>query len=251
MAHASQPQIPVVSVHSAGFCSYFQFSLPGPFSIVDTHPEVDKTTDLRLLQPWPELSAFAKDMVKDIDNLDDHDHGHLPYVVILLHFLERWRELHDGKNPITYKEKLDFARFVEGGSRTNNTEGGEENFQEAVDAINKNVKVTELEAGLREVFDHQATSEVRPILQYHAQRIPTERVRKMIDPSPILILAHCEGDQSLLSEAWLPTTPRIFAGHEGKVECIRQAAELVQRKGSERCAGGPRLGPGRSWWRKC
>ncbi|KAI1369322.1 hypothetical protein F5Y08DRAFT_150791 [Xylaria arbuscula] len=159
-SHASQHQIPVVCIHSAGFYSYFRFSLHGTFPIVDTHPEVDKTTDLRLLQPWPELSAFADNMVKEIENLDDHEHGHLPYVVILLHFLEQWRQSHDGKNPTTPKEKKEFERFVMSGARTNNPEGGEENFQEAVNAINKNIKVPELEPGLEEVFNHQVSSEV-------------------------------------------------------------------------------------------
>ncbi|KAI0433657.1 hypothetical protein F5Y09DRAFT_54233 [Xylaria sp. FL1042] len=159
-AYASQRQTPLVCVHSAGFYSYFRFSLHGTFPIVDTHPEVEKTTDLRLLQPWPELSAFAKEMVKGIETLDDHEHGHLPYVVILLHFLEQWRQSHDGKNPTTPKEKKEFGRLVMSGTRTNNPEGGEENFQEAVDAINKNIKVSELEPGLEEVFNHQVASEV-------------------------------------------------------------------------------------------
>ncbi|KAI1131290.1 hypothetical protein F5Y10DRAFT_72965 [Nemania abortiva] len=158
-AHASKHQTPVVCIHSAGFYSYFRFSLHGTFPIVDTHPEVEKTTDLRLLQPWPELSAFAKQMVEGIDTLDDHEHGHLPYVVILLHFLDQWRQSYDGKNPTAPKEKREFAKFVLGGSRTNNPEGGEENFQEAVDAINKNIKVPELEPGLEEVFSHQVLSE--------------------------------------------------------------------------------------------
>ncbi|KAF2968244.1 hypothetical protein GQX73_g5344 [Xylaria multiplex] len=159
-AYASQHQTPVVCIHSAGFYSYFRFSLHGTFPIVDTHPEVEKTTDLRLLQPWPELSAFAQEMVKEIDTLDDHEHGHLPYAVILLHFLEQWRQLHDGKNPTTPNEKKEFGKFVLSGSRTNNPEGGEENFQEAIDAINKNIKVSELEPGLKEVFNHQVSSEV-------------------------------------------------------------------------------------------
>ncbi|KAI1176679.1 hypothetical protein F4777DRAFT_597263 [Nemania sp. FL0916] len=158
-SHASQHQTPVVCIHSAGFYSYFRFSLHGTFPIVDTHPEVEKTTDLRLLQPWPELSAFSEDMVRSIDTLDDHEHGHLPYVVILLHFLERWRRSHDGKNPTGLKEKKEFSKLVLGGSRTNNPEGGEENFQEAVDAINKNIKVPELEPGLEEVFNYQVSSE--------------------------------------------------------------------------------------------
>ncbi|KAI1814671.1 hypothetical protein GGS20DRAFT_585269 [Poronia punctata] len=159
-AHASRHRIPVVSVHSAGFYSYFQFRLPGTFPIVDTHPEVDKTTDLRLLNPWPELSAFAKDMTQDIDKLDDLEHGHLPYVVLLLHFLEQWRDSHEGKNPLSFKEKSEFAKLVEGSARTNNSEGGEENFQEAVAAINKNIKVHELEDGLKEVFNHEVPSEI-------------------------------------------------------------------------------------------
>ncbi|KAI8632262.1 hypothetical protein F5Y19DRAFT_356945 [Xylariaceae sp. FL1651] len=158
-AHAKQHQTPIISIHSAGFYSYFRISLPGTFPIVDTHPEVEKTTDLRLLQPWPELCAFAEDMTKDLDALDDHEHGHLPYLVILLHFLEQWRQSHDGKNPTTLKEKTEFGKLVMGGSRANNPEGGEENFQEAATAINKNIKVPELEAGLEEVFNHQVSSE--------------------------------------------------------------------------------------------
>ncbi|KAJ8120293.1 hypothetical protein ONZ43_g2961 [Nemania bipapillata] len=158
-AYASQHQTPVVCIHSAGFYSYFRFSLHGTFPIVDTHPEVEKTTDLRLLQPWPELSEFAKRMVEGIDTLEDHEHGHLPYLVILLHFLDQWRQSHDGKNPTTPKEKKEFGKLVLGGSRTNNPEGGEENFQEAINAINKNIKVPELEPGLEEVFNHQDSSE--------------------------------------------------------------------------------------------
>ncbi|KAI0874136.1 hypothetical protein GGS24DRAFT_490257 [Hypoxylon argillaceum] len=158
-AHASQHQTPVVCIHSAGFYSYFRFSLHGTFPIVETHPEVEKTTDLRLLQPWPELSAFAQEMVEGIDTLDDHEHGHLPYLVILLHFLDQWRRSYDGKNPTAPKEKREFGKFVLAGSRTNSAEGGEENFQEAIDAINKNIKVPELEPGLEEVFNHQISSE--------------------------------------------------------------------------------------------
>ncbi|KAI0003164.1 hypothetical protein F4779DRAFT_110518 [Xylariaceae sp. FL0662B] len=158
--YASQHRTPIVSIHSAGFYSYFRIGLPGTFPIIDTHPEVDKTTDLRLLNPWPELDEFARDMTKHIDALDDHEHGHLPYVVILLHYLEQWRELHDGKNPTSYNDKEAFRVFVLSKARTRNPEGGEENFQEAGVAINKNIKVPELEAGVKEVFEHQVSDEI-------------------------------------------------------------------------------------------
>ncbi|KAI2619235.1 hypothetical protein GGR54DRAFT_640166 [Hypoxylon sp. NC1633] len=161
-SYANQHKTPLVSIHSSGFYSYFRISLPGTFPIVDTHPEVEKTTDLRLLNPWPELVAFAQDMTKDIDALDDHEHGHLPYVVILLHYLEEWRQSHNGQNPTSYSDKSDFSKFILSKARTNNPEGGEENFQEAAVAINKNIKVPELETGVQELFDHQVSDEIEP-----------------------------------------------------------------------------------------
>ncbi|EAQ87977.1 hypothetical protein CHGG_04596 [Chaetomium globosum CBS 148.51] len=87
-AYGQQHKTPLVAIHSAGFYSYFQINLPGAFPIVDTHPDETATTDLRLLNPWPELVAFAEELTKDIDGLDNFEHGHLPYVVILLHYLE-------------------------------------------------------------------------------------------------------------------------------------------------------------------
>ncbi|KAI0854181.1 hypothetical protein F5Y00DRAFT_222469 [Daldinia vernicosa] len=159
-SYASQHKTPLVAIHSAGFYSYFRISLPGTFPIVDTHPEVEKTTDLRLLNPWPELIEFSRDMTKDIDALDDHEHGHLPYVVILLHYLEEWRQSHNGQNPTSYNDKTAFNKFVLSKARTNNPEGGEENFQEAATAINKNIKAPELEPGVQEIFNHQVANEI-------------------------------------------------------------------------------------------
>ncbi|KAI1336044.1 hypothetical protein F5Y15DRAFT_216911 [Xylariaceae sp. FL0016] len=159
-AYGVQHKTPIISIHSAGFYSYFRISLPGTFPIVDTHPEVEKTTDLRLLNPWPELDAFAKEMTQNMESLDDHDHGHLPYVVILLYYLEQWRQSHEGSNPITPKEKREFSKLVLAASRTNNSEGGEENFEEAAGAINKNIKVPELDPGVQEVFDHQQSVDI-------------------------------------------------------------------------------------------
>ncbi|KAI0173341.1 hypothetical protein GGR52DRAFT_580029 [Hypoxylon sp. FL1284] len=159
-SYARQHRTPLVSIHSAGFYSYFRISLPGTFPIVDTHPEVDKTTDLRLLNPWPELVEFAQSMTKNIDELDELEHGHLPYVVILLHYLEEWRLSHNGQNPVKYEDKTAFSKFVRSKARTNNAEGGEENFEEAADAINKNIKAPELEAGVQELFSHQISDEI-------------------------------------------------------------------------------------------
>jgi amyloid beta precursor protein binding protein 1 len=154
-AYAQRHKTPLVAIHSSGFYSYFQINLPGAFPIVDTHPDETATTDLRLLSPWPELTAFAAELTKDIDGLDDVEHGHLPYVVILLHYLERWKAAHDGKYPATYKEKTEFRKMVQAAARTDNPEGGEENFEEAAAAVLKTLVPPSLPSGLREVFEYK------------------------------------------------------------------------------------------------
>lgn len=159
-AYGKQHKTPVVLVHSAGFYSYFRILLPGAFPIVDTHPDETATTDLRLLTPWPELVEFAKELTRDIDSLDNHVHGHLPFVVILLHYLDEWRATHDGAYPLKYAEKIAFRNLVQSKMRTDNPEGGEENFEEAVAAVLRAVQPTSLPSGIREVFDYKPTDPV-------------------------------------------------------------------------------------------
>lgn len=153
--YSRQNKTPLVEVHSAGFYAYFRVHLPGAFPIVDTHPDSTATTDLRLLTPWDELTALADELTADIDGLNNHEHGHLPYVVILLHYLKAWRDAHDGANPSTYAEKVAFRKMVADAARTNTPEGGEENFDEAVAAVLKTISPPSLPSSVKHVFDYQ------------------------------------------------------------------------------------------------
>ncbi|KAF6822799.1 ThiF family protein [Colletotrichum musicola] len=150
---------PLIAIHSAGFFSYFTIRLPGIYPIVDTHPDATSTTDLRLLAPWLELEAFAEEMTKDIDSLDNHKHGHLPFVVILLHFIKKWKASHNGVAPSSYSEKVAFRKLVADATRTDNAEGGEENFEEAVAAVLKTISPPSLPTPLKEVFEHTPADE--------------------------------------------------------------------------------------------
>jgi amyloid beta precursor protein binding protein 1 len=147
-------RVPIVSIHSAGFYSYFRIHLPGSFPIVDTHPDSTATHDLRLLNPWPELSDFAAELTNDIDNLPALEHGHIPYVALLLYYLKEWRRSHGGF-PTTYKEKQAFRDIVSAGALVNNPEGGEENFDEAAAAVLKTISTPNLPSSVQEVFDYQ------------------------------------------------------------------------------------------------
>lgn len=161
--YSAQYKIPTIAIHSAGFYAYFKITLPGTFPIVDTHPDETATTDLRLLNPWPELVDFSRDMTKNIDDLNNHEHGHLPLVVILLHYLEQWQQTHDGAYPITYKDKIAFRQTIQDAMRKNNPEGGEENFEEAVASVMKHVVEHSLPSTLREVFDYTHQDPVRSL----------------------------------------------------------------------------------------
>jgi NEDD8-activating enzyme E1 regulatory subunit len=138
----------VFLIKSIGFFSEFSLLLPGfDFPIIDVHPDSTSTTDLRLLAPWPELSAFVAEKTKDIDTLSDHDHGHIPYLVILLHYLEEWKQSHGGSPPQNYKEKTEFRDLIRSKARTDTAEGGEENFDEAAAAVLKSLNPPATKSG--------------------------------------------------------------------------------------------------------
>lgn len=150
--HSHALGVPLFLLHSVGFYIHFSLQLPAAFPIVDTHPDPESTTDLRLLKPWPELQQLAQEKTKELDSMDEEDHGHIPYILLLLHYLERWKDAHDGKPPQNYTEKNEFKALVTGATRTNNAEGGEENFEQAVGAVLKNFNAPEPSSAVKEVF---------------------------------------------------------------------------------------------------
>ncbi|PHH75383.1 hypothetical protein CDD82_4468 [Ophiocordyceps australis] len=152
--YARKNNAALVALHSVGFYAYFRISLPGIFPIVDTHPDESSISDLRLLDPWPELLSYAAKLTKNMDNLSDHDHGHLPLVAILIHYLSHWRDSHGHANPTSYSDKVAFRRLVADSMRRDNGEGGEENFEEAVSAVMKHVTLSTVPSSLQQVFDY-------------------------------------------------------------------------------------------------
>ena len=151
-AHASAALIPLFYVHSVGFYSHFSVHLPPAFPIVDTHPGPESTSDLRLLKPWPELLQYVEEKTSDLEGMSPDDHGHVPYLALLLHYLEEWKKTHDGGAPQNYKEKTEFRTLVSKAARTNNPEGGEENFDEAVAAVLKSLNPPGVSSSVKEIF---------------------------------------------------------------------------------------------------
>ncbi|KAJ7065009.1 hypothetical protein C8F01DRAFT_1054604 [Mycena amicta] len=112
----------LVAVNSAGFLGefYIQFH---DHPIIESHSE--NTPSLRIDKAFPTLQEYA--MSLDFANMDPTEHGHIPYVVILVRALADWKAAHDGKPPQTYDEKKLFKE----GLQSMKVKFDEENFDEA------------------------------------------------------------------------------------------------------------------------
>lgn len=56
--------------------------------VVETHP--DNVADIRIDSPFPELSNYAKSF--DFNTQDTLEFGHIPYVAILLKYMDEWKQ---------------------------------------------------------------------------------------------------------------------------------------------------------------
>lgn len=87
--------------------------------------------------------------------MNEHQHGHIPYLALLFHFLEEWKQEHEGQLPSSYKEKNEFKKLLMAGMRTDVAGGSEENFEEAVAAVLKNMRPHEISSSTREVLEDE------------------------------------------------------------------------------------------------
>lgn len=149
--YTSNNSIPLVHVLSQGFYGTFSVQLPAEFPVVDTHPDPDTIQDLRLLSPWSELEA-ARRQLGDITKYDDHDHGHIPWLLLLLYYMEDYKASHEGKYPSSFRDKTEFRTMVGAQARTSNSEGGEENFDEACAAVLKSISPPTVSSAVRDMF---------------------------------------------------------------------------------------------------
>ncbi|KAL9543592.1 hypothetical protein MBANPS3_008045 [Mucor bainieri] len=113
----------LIAVKSKGLVGMFTIQAP-EHTVIETHPE--NVVDLRLSCPFQQLSDYVATF--DLDALDQTDHSHIPFVVIILIYVEAWKKEHDGQAPQTYQQRQEFIKTLRAGMRTPD----EENFEEAI-----------------------------------------------------------------------------------------------------------------------
>ncbi|KAL1960404.1 hypothetical protein VTO42DRAFT_7703 [Malbranchea cinnamomea] len=230
---ARRLSIPLIYMHSVGFYAAVSIQMPSVFPIVETHPSPESTQDLRLTNPWPELAATVK-KIENLDTLDDHQHGHVPYLLLLLYYLKKWKQTHGGNLPKTYQEKSEFRDLVRSGARTNNPEGGEENFDEAVAAVLKSINPWSLSSGLRDIFNMEQCTNLTP--ESNNFWIIAFAVKKFYDTHGVLPLPGSLPDMKAQSAdyIWLQNIYKSKARVDAaEVEATVRATEAQLNRGTQ------------------
>lgn len=82
-----QENVPFMILRSYGFIGYMRI-ISNEHKIIQAHPD-NVIHDLRLDKPFDELVQYYNAI--DLDNLKDADHSHVPFLVILLKYLDIWK----------------------------------------------------------------------------------------------------------------------------------------------------------------
>ncbi|KAK9721383.1 hypothetical protein K7432_003453 [Basidiobolus ranarum] len=130
---------------------YFRIAIP-EHTVTETHSE--NTVDLRIDCPFLALREYSESF--ELSKMNNMDHGNVPYVVILLQAMERWKSEHDGKIPSVYAEKNEFKKLIRQMSRSYD----EENFEEAINMVLRVCNKTEVPSGIRSLFATSASNEI-------------------------------------------------------------------------------------------
>lgn len=133
--------IPLLVVRSYGLLGYARIQTASPYHCITEAKKSSRIPDLRL-SAWPLFEGLKNvaSTVKNLDEMDDtKDHSHVPFVLVLLQALEKWRGTVSApfnpdpalrpRYPETFQEKEDFRKLVKGMAKNLNNEI---NFEEAI-----------------------------------------------------------------------------------------------------------------------
>ncbi|CAO3679909.1 unnamed protein product [Rhizopus stolonifer] len=137
------PTKTLFAVKSIGLVGMFSIQAP-EHTIIESHPE--NAIDLRLSCPFQELVEHAASF--DLDSLDKTDHAHVPFVIILLKFVEAYKAQY-GDVPQSYQDRKKLIEMIHLGMR----DPDEENFHEAVSHVWRLASGSHVPSEVRQIFD--------------------------------------------------------------------------------------------------
>ncbi|ROT76495.1 NEDD8-activating enzyme E1 regulatory subunit [Penaeus vannamei] len=149
--------IPLLVVRSYGMIGYIRVQIE-EHTVIESHPD-NEMPDLRLDRPFPALQKYMDSL--DLETMDSKEHSHVPYVVILYKTLQQWNQRY-GAPPKNYREKKDFIQLVKEGMREKESGEAEENFEEAMKAVNTSLMPTRIPSGVESILNEAASNTLTP-----------------------------------------------------------------------------------------
>ncbi|EAU87007.2 ubiquitin activating enzyme [Coprinopsis cinerea okayama7 len=171
---------PLAIVRSAGFLAevFIQFH---EHAIIESH--LESSPSLRIDKPFPALLEHSLSL--DFENMDVTDHGHIPYVYILVRVLEEWRKTHDGNPPRTPAEKKEFKSII----LNMRKKADEENFEEAESQAFKCWTETVVPSDVKALFSLSSESSPPHTKPFHLLLKALERYTTTVAPHTLPLSA--------------------------------------------------------------
>lgn len=138
-------QIPLLVVNTLGYYGSVNL-IANEITVIETH-DPQKTYELRIDKPWPELQTYVDSF--NLDEMDEIEHAHVPYLIIYIKALHLWKLDHNGNPPTTYVDKQSFKTYIENMSNNKYTE---ENFIEALQTIHRALQLTQIPSSIQKLF---------------------------------------------------------------------------------------------------
>lgn len=198
-----QKHLPLLVVTSYGLLGSLRLQ-------VQQHAIADAKLDpprheLRLSKPFPALEKFAQGF--ELEKLPTIEHAHVPFVVLLLQAMTRWRKSHDGKAPATFPDKMAFKKDLQ--AMAWGPPGHEINFIEAA------------ENAYKAYVPPQVPEEVAPVLAAaKAHTDSLETLEKTKETREFWLLARALAEFVNQNDGMLPVTgvvPDMTASTEAYV----------------------------------
>ncbi|GHJ85507.1 hypothetical protein NliqN6_1909 [Naganishia liquefaciens] len=145
------PDIPLIVVRNSGFIGKLRLQYR-QHCIVDTHAESAFT--LRLDRPFQALSDYAKNL--DMESMDSMEHSHVPYAVLLVRALERFKAA--GHARVSYDNLDAFKETLMSDRRALD----EENFEEAEQQAFKVTQTSEIPDSIKALFASPQCNDISP-----------------------------------------------------------------------------------------
>ncbi|CAI5700772.1 unnamed protein product [Peronospora effusa] len=182
-------RLPLLIITSYGFIGSLRLQV-AQHAIVDAKLDPPRH-ELRLFKPFSTLQKFADTF--DLQSMSTIDHAHVPFVILLLQAMKKWKENYDGQLPTSFLEKDEFKKSLQ--EMTWGSWGHEVNFMEAA------------ENAYMAYVPPQLPEEVASVLAVAASHtVSIEALEKTKDTKEFWLLAHAVADFVKQNEGLLPVT---------------------------------------------